>query len=175
MHEILPELVSQLVKLSSSDKFEQQEVSHFLYRSAKDELELLVVPFCRTVEGTGAPGWTVPGFNLPKGAAPTVPIIIAGLTTGSNEQRENAAYAIGDPVECTDKSAIKPFIVPFTGPLIHVTTRAMTFPPGIKTVILSALAVMLERITNHVKLFFPQLQRTLVKSVSDPSSIVMCM
>ena len=31
----------------------------------------------------------MPMFNLPKGVAPTVSIVIAGLTTGSNEQREN--------------------------------------------------------------------------------------
>jgi hypothetical protein len=112
------------------------------------------------------------GSVCPKGVAPTVPIIIAGFTTGSNEQRENAAYAIGDLVERTDEAAIKPFVVPFTGPLIRVATQATTYPPGVKTAILSALAVMLERIPNHVKPFFPQLQRTFVKSVSDPSSIV---
>ncbi|KAI9573329.1 armadillo-type protein [Boletus coccyginus] len=138
----------------------------------KDKLEPLVVPLRRTIEGTGTPGRTVPGFNLPKGTAPTVPTIMAGLTTGSNEQRENAAYAIGDLVERTDESAIKPFVLPFTGPLIRVATQATTFPPGVKTAILSALATMLERIPNHVKPFFPQLQGTFVKSVSDPSSIV---
>ncbi|KAF8131842.1 armadillo-type protein [Boletus edulis] len=120
----------------------------------KDELEPLVVPLRRTIEGTGAPGRSVPGFSLSKGVAPTVPIIIAGLTTGSNEQRENAAYAIGDLVERTEESAIKPFVVPLL------------------TAILSALTAMLARIPNHVKPFFPQLQRTFVKSVSDPSSIV---
>ncbi|KAF8553713.1 ARM repeat-containing protein [Imleria badia] len=144
----------------------------FVKAVPKDELEPLVTPLRRTIEGTGAPGRTVPGFSLPKGVAPTVPIIIAGLTTGSNEQRENAAYAIGDLVERTDEAAIKPFVVPFTGPLIRVATQATTYPPGVKTAILSALAVMLERIPNHVKPFFPQLQRTFVKSVSDPSSIV---
>ncbi|KAF8123641.1 hypothetical protein EV363DRAFT_1143795, partial [Boletus edulis] len=123
----------------------------------------------------GAPGRSVSGSSLSKGVAPTVPIIIASLTTGNNEQRENAAYAISDLVERTDKSAIKPFIVPFTGPLIRVMTQATTFPPGFKTGILSALTVMLAHISNHVKPFFPQLQQTFVKSVSDPSSIVMCM
>ena len=45
-----------------------------------------------------------------------VPITIAGLTTGNDEQRENAAYAIGDLVERTQESAtsIKPSVVPFT-------------------------------------------------------------
>ncbi|KAI0343486.1 ARM repeat-containing protein [Trametopsis cervina] len=136
----------------------------------KDELEPLVVPLRRTIEGTGAPGRHVPGFSLPKGVAPTVPIIIAGLTTGSNEQREQAAYAIADLVERTEESAIKPFVVPFTGPLIRVATQAATYPPGVKVAILQALDVMLQRIPLFVKPFFPQLQRTFVKSASDPSS-----
>ncbi|KAG1734519.1 armadillo-type protein [Suillus lakei] len=144
----------------------------FVKSVPKDELESLVVPLRRTIESTGAPGRYVPGFSLPKGVAPTVPIIIAGLTNGSNEQRENAAYAIGDLVERTEESAIKPFVVPFTGPLIRVATQATTYPPGVKTAILSALASMLERIPGHVKPFFPQLQRTFVKAVSDASSAV---
>ncbi|KAF8161530.1 armadillo-type protein [Crassisporium funariophilum] len=142
----------------------------FVKSIPKDELEPLVVPLRRTIESTGAPGRTVPGFNLPKGVAPTVPIIIAGLTTGSNEQREQAAYAIGDLVQRTDESAIKPFVVPFTGPLIRVATQATAYPPGVKSAILSALISMLERIPTFVKPFFPQLQRTFVKSTSDPSS-----
>ncbi|GBE83943.1 eIF-2-alpha kinase activator GCN1 [Sparassis crispa] len=144
----------------------------FVKSVPKDELEPLVVPLRRTIESTGAPGRHVPGFSLPKGVSPTVPIIIAGLTTGSNEQREQAAYAIGDLVERTQESAIKPFVVPFTGPLIRVATQASTYPPAVKTAILSTLSTMLEHIPLFVKPFFPQLQRTFVKSVSDPASLV---
>lgn len=144
----------------------------FVKSIPKDELEPLVVPLRRTIEGTGSPGHHVPGFSLPKGVAPTVPIIIAGLTTGSNEQREQAAYAIGDLVERTEENAMKPFVVPFTGPLIRVATQATTYPPAVKTAILSALMSMLERIPLFVKPFFPQLQRTFVKSASDPASPV---
>ncbi|KAF8883249.1 armadillo-type protein [Infundibulicybe gibba] len=142
----------------------------FIKSIPKDELEPLVVPLRRSIESTGAPGHYVPGFGLPKGIAPTVPIIIAGLTTGSNEQREQAAYAIGDLVERTEEQAIKPFVVPFTGPLIRVATQATTYPPAVKTAILTALTSMLERIPLFVKPFFPQLQRTFVKSASDPAS-----
>lgn len=144
----------------------------FVKSVPKDELESLVVPLRRAIEGTGVPGQHVPGFGLPKGVSPFVPIIIAGLTTGSNEQRESAAYAIGDLVERTEETAIKPFVVPFTGPLIRVATQATTYPPSVKTAILSALVSMLERIPAFVKPFFPQLQRTFVKSASDPSSAV---
>ncbi|KAI0644913.1 ARM repeat-containing protein [Trametes meyenii] len=143
----------------------------FVKSIPKDELEPLVVPLRRTIEGTGAPGTYVPGFSLPKGISPMVPIVIAGLTTGSNEQREQAAYAIGDLVERTEESAVKPFVVPFTGPLIRVATQSTTYPPGVKTAILTALTTMLERIPTFVKPFFPQLQRTFVKSASDPASL----
>ncbi|OJT01635.1 Translational activator GCN1 [Trametes pubescens] len=143
----------------------------FVKSTPKDELESLVVPLRRTIESTGAPGTYVPGFSLPKGIAPMVPIVIAGLTTGSNEQREQAAYAISDLVERTEESAMKPFVVPFTGPLIRVATQATTYPPGVKTALLTALTTMLERIPTFVKPFFPQLQRTFVKSASDASSL----
>ncbi|KAG6912353.1 hypothetical protein DXG01_015237, partial [Tephrocybe rancida] len=116
-------------------------------------------------------GKPCPGFSLPKSVAPTVPII-AGLTTGSNEQRKQAAYAIGDLVERTEESAIKPFVMPFTGPLIRVATQATTYPHAVKAAILSALPSMLDRIPIFVKPFFPQLQQTFVKSASDPTSVV---
>lgn len=145
-------------------------IDMFVKSIPKDELEPLVVPLRRTIESTGSPGHHVPGFSLPKGVSPMVPIIIAGLTTGSNEQREQAAYAIGDLVQRTDEAAMKPFVVPFTGPLIRVATQATTYPPAVKTAILSALMSMLERIPAFVKPFFPQLQRTFVKSASDPAS-----
>ena len=99
-----------------------EALNSFVTATPKDELEPLVVPLRRTIESTGAPGHVVPGLCLPKGVAPMVPIIIAGLTTGSHEQREHAALAIGDVVLRTDESSIKPFVVPFTGPLIRVAT-----------------------------------------------------
>jgi hypothetical protein len=144
----------------------------FVKSIPKDEHESLVIPVRRAIEGVGGPGIYVPGFSLPKGVSPLVPITIAGLITGNNDQREQAAYAIGDLVERTEESAIKPFVVPFTGPLIRVATQATTYPPGVKTAILSALKSMLERIPSFVKPFFPQLQRTFVKSASDPASAV---
>lgn len=166
--------IRQLVSLLEDSVVEVHTAAHaafdtFIKSVPKDELEPLAIPLRRSIESAGAPGITVPGFNLPKGIGPMVPIIIAGLTTGSNDQRENAAYAIGDLVERTEESAIKPFVVPFTGPLIRVATQATTYPPGVKTAILSALTSMLDHIPAFVKPFFPQLQRTFVKSASDPT------
>jgi len=144
----------------------------FVKSIPKDDLDALVVPLRRTIESTGVPGVPVPGFSLPKAISAFVPMIIAGLTTGNNEQRENAAYAISDLVERTSEIAIKPFVVPFTGPLIRVATQAGTFPPAVKTALLCAMETMLLRIPALVKPFFPQLQRTFIKSASDPASVV---
>src|ERR1700688_4831935 len=115
------------VHIAACEAFER-----FVKSIPKDELDPLVIPLRRTIESTGAPGRTVPGFNLPKGVSPLVPIIIVGLTSGSNDQREQAAYTIGDLVERTDETAMKPFVVPFTGPLIRVATQATSYPAGVK-------------------------------------------
>ena len=143
----------------------------FVKSVPKDELEPLVVTLRRTIESTGAPGRTVPGFSLPKGVAPMVPVILAGLTTGSNEQRENAASAIGELVTRTSEPAFKPFVVALTGPLIRVAAQSTAYPPGVKSAILGALATMVAQIPAHIRPFFPQLQRTFVKAVSDASSL----
>src|SRR5258708_38840899 len=44
----------------------------FVKSIPKDELEPLAVPLRRTIESTGSPGRTVPGFNLPKGVSSAV-------------------------------------------------------------------------------------------------------
>ena len=65
---------------------------------------------------------------------------------------------------------MKPFVVPFTGPLIRVATQATTHSPAVKVAILTALSTMLERIPTFVKPFSPQLQRTFLKNVGDPAN-----
>jgi hypothetical protein len=137
----------------------------------KEELDSLVVTLRRTIEGTGTPGRPVRGFGIKGSISSMLPIIIAGLTTGSNEQREQAAHAIGDLVERTEETAFKPYVVQFTGPLIRVATQATAYPPGVKVAILKSLTAMLERIPTQLKPFFPQLSRTFVKSCSDGSSL----
>lgn len=135
----------------------------------KDEMDSLVTPLRRTIDSTGAPGRTVPGFSLDKGIAPILPIILAGLTGGNNEQREHAAYSIADIVERTSETSIRPYTTQLTGPLIRVITQATTSPPPVKGGILYALTVMLDRIPVFIKPFFPQLQRTFAKSLTDAS------
>ena len=135
----------------------------------KDELDSLVIPMRRTIVLTGAPGRPPLGFSSP-GLASLVPIVLAGLTGGTSDQRENAALAIGDLVKRTESSSIKSYTTPLTGALIRVITQATTLPPGVKSAILLALTAMLDIIPSFVKPFFPQLQRTFCKTLVDPSS-----
>jgi hypothetical protein len=86
----------------------------------KEDLEELVVPLRRSIESTSSPGSEVPGFCRPKGIQPIVPILLAGLLSGTQEQKEQASYGIGDLVQRTSEAAIKPYIIQLTGPLIRV-------------------------------------------------------
>lgn len=145
----------------------------FVKSVPKQELESLVVVLRKNLEIIGAHGRSVRGLSIEgpgRGPAPVVPIILAGLTTGTNEQREYAAYAIGDLVHRTSEAALKPFVVPLTGPLIRVATQSASLPPPVKTAILTALTIMLDTIPNFVKPFFPQLQRTFIKLLLDTTS-----
>lgn len=86
----------------------------------KEELEELVVPLRRAIESTASRGSHVAGFCRPKGIQPIVPILLAGLLSGTQEQKEQASYGIGDLVQRTSEAAIKPYIIQLTGPLIRV-------------------------------------------------------
>ncbi|KAG7439062.1 uncharacterized protein BT62DRAFT_924947 [Guyanagaster necrorhizus] len=95
-----------------------QTIDIFLRSIPKDKLESFVVPLWWSVKSTGALGHFVPGFSVPKAVGPLIPAIIAGLTTSSNEQWEQAAYAIGHLMDYMQDTVIKPFVVSFTGLLI---------------------------------------------------------
>ncbi|SCZ89778.1 BZ3500_MvSof-1268-A1-R1_Chr1-3g01573 [Microbotryum saponariae] len=164
----------------------------------KDEMEGFVVPLRRTIESVGTPGVAVVGFSRPNGLKPLLPILLQGLLAGTGEQREYSAHALGDLVERTDPAAFKPYTIrefqirlaeakdrpcltifrppnalprytEVVGPLIRVIGDR--FPPPVKSAILSTLTVLLNRVQQFVKPFFPQLQRTFIKSLADASSL----
>lgn len=147
-----------------------EALDHFIKTVDKDELQDLVVPVRRAIESTGAPGRTVPGFSRPKGAQSIVPVLLAGVLSGTQEQREQAALGIADLVQRTSEAAIKPYIIQLTGPLIRVIS-GQSISPQIKGAILLTLTVLLEQVPLLVRPFHPQLTRTFVKSASDPSAI----
>ncbi|BGP21302.1 translational activator of GCN4 [Rhodotorula toruloides] len=135
----------------------------------KEDMEPLVVPLRRTIEGVGMPGHPVEGFSRPNGLKPILPILLQGLLAGTAEQREQAAYGLGDLVERTTPEAFKAYCIQTVGPLIRVIGDRL--PPPVKSAILSTLTILLQRTPLFVKPFFPQLQRTFVKSLVDTSSL----
>ncbi|SPO29720.1 related to translation activator GCN1 [Ustilago trichophora] len=134
----------------------------------KDELEGLVVPLRRSLENTGAAGRDLPGLCRPKGASPLVPVFLAGLMNGTADQRQNGALGLSDIVERTSADAIKPFVTSMIGPLIRLCGDR--HPPPVKAAILTSLDTMVRRIPALVRPFYPQLQRSYQKAVSDASS-----
>ncbi|KAK8869849.1 hypothetical protein IAR55_000417 [Kwoniella newhampshirensis] len=146
-----------------------EALDHFVKTVDKDELEDLVVPLRRSIESAGSPGRTVSGFSRPKGVQSIVPILLAGVLSGTQEQREQAALGIGELVQRTSEAAIKPYIIQLTGPLIRVIS-GQAIAPQIKSAILITLTVLLEEVPQLVKPFHPQLTRTFVKSASDPAA-----
>ncbi|KAK4705757.1 hypothetical protein P7C70_g456, partial [Phenoliferia sp. Uapishka_3] len=130
----------------------------------KEDMEVLVVPLRRTIEGTGTPGLPTDGFSRPNGLKPILPILLQGLLAGTAEQREQAAFALGDLVERTSPEAFKAYCIQTVGPLNHPAAAP------VKSAILSTLTIFLTRVPQFVKPFFPQLQRSFVKSLSDTSS-----
>ncbi|EST09400.1 protein of unknown function DUF3554 [Kalmanozyma brasiliensis GHG001] len=135
---------------------------------SKDELEGLVVPLRRSLENTGAPGRELAGLCRPKGASPLVPVFLAGLMNGTLDQRQNGALGLSDIVERTSSDAIKPFVTSMIGPLIRLCGDR--HPPPVKAAILTSLDTMVRRIPALVRPFYPQLQRSYQKAVSDASS-----
>ncbi|GAA5985182.1 hypothetical protein JCM5350_004261 [Sporobolomyces pararoseus] len=135
----------------------------------KEDMEPLVVPLRRTIENVGTPGVPVDGFSRPNGLKPILPILLQGLLAGTAEQREQAAYGLGDLVERSSPESFKPYCIQTVGPLIRVIGDR--FPAPVKSAILSTLTILLTRVPQFVKPFFPQLQRTFVKCLIDPTSL----
>ncbi|KAG0366840.1 translational activator of GCN4 [Gamsiella multidivaricata] len=134
----------------------------------KDELEGLVQSVRRSVRAVGTPGVDLPGFCLPKGIAPLLPIFLQGLMNGSNSIREASALGISDLIQRTSADALKPFVTQITGPLIRIVGDR--HPGEVKSAILSTLSLLLQKVPAHLKPFLPQLQRTFIKSLTDPTS-----
>ncbi|KAH9248540.1 hypothetical protein BASA81_013796 [Batrachochytrium salamandrivorans] len=102
------------------------------------------------------------------GILPVLSILLQGLMYGSGDSREQSALGLGEIISRTSETSLKPFVTQITGPLIRVIGDR--FPPNVKSAILQTMATLLHRVPAMLKPFLPQLQRTFVKSLSDPSS-----
>ena len=134
----------------------------------KDAWGTIVVPLRRSLESTGTPLEPLAGLCQPRGAAPFVPVFLHGLMHGSAELREQGALGLADIVEKTTPEAAKPFITAMVGPLIRLCGDRHA--PPVKAAILTSLDTMVHRVPQLVRPFYPQLQRSFQKALSDPAS-----
>ncbi|CAG8487765.1 9221_t:CDS:10 [Ambispora leptoticha] len=134
----------------------------------KDELEPLIIPVRRAVKAVGVPGVNLPGFCLPKGISPILPIFIQGLQYGTPEIREQSALGMGDIIQRTSPEALQSFAAQMAGPLIRIVSDR--YPSNVKAAILQTLSLLLNKIPLALKPFIPQLQRAFIKSLADTSS-----
>ncbi|CAH2086956.1 unnamed protein product [Euphydryas editha] len=112
-------------------------------------------------------GEPLPGFCLPKGIAPILPLFREAILNGLPEEKENAALMLGEVIKLTTAAAIQPSVVHITGPLIRILGDR--FSSSVKAAVLETLALLLSKVGVILKQFLPQLQTTFVKGLSDPN------
>ncbi|KAJ2179739.1 translational activator of GCN4, partial [Coemansia sp. RSA 518] len=113
---------------------------------------------------------TLPGFNLPKGVGPLLPIYSQGLLTGSSDTKERAVRGMARLVRFTEPTALRLFATGITGPLIRIVGDR--HPPNVKAAILSTLGLLLTQVPALMRPFLPQLQRTFVRGLSEADDTV---
>ncbi|KAG7281813.1 hypothetical protein CRUP_037094 [Coryphaenoides rupestris] len=116
-------------------------------------------------------GQHLPGFCLPKkGVTCILPVLREGVLTGSPEQKEEAAKALGAVIKLTSAEALRPSVVNITGPLIRILGDRFAWT--VKTALLETLTLLLAKVGIALKPFLPQLQTTFLKALQDTSRAV---
>ncbi|KAJ2952425.1 hypothetical protein O0L34_g6729 [Tuta absoluta] len=110
-------------------------------------------------------GDQLPGFCLPKGIAPILPLFRESILNGLPEDKENAALMLGEVIKLTSAQAIQPSVVHITGPLIRILGDR--FNSSVKAAVLETLASLLSKVGVMLKQFLPQLQTTFLKALND--------
>lgn len=118
--------------------------------------------------GVGDGEFLLPGFNIPKGLEPLLPIYQRGILYGSSSVREVSAAGLGELITITaSKFLAGPFIIKMTGPLLRIVGDRN--PSEVKIAIIRTLGLILTKGGPALRAFVPQFQTTFVKALSDPS------
>ncbi|XP_041079614.1 eIF-2-alpha kinase activator GCN1 isoform X2 [Polyodon spathula] len=121
--------------------------------------------------GNEVKGETLPGFCLPKkGVTSILPVLREGVLTGSPEQKEEAAKALGLVIKLTSAEALRPSVVNITGPLIRILGDRFSW--NVKVALLETLTLLLAKVGIFLKPFLPQLQTTFLKALQDSNRSV---
>ncbi|XP_021942062.1 eIF-2-alpha kinase activator GCN1, partial [Zootermopsis nevadensis] len=107
----------------------------------------------------------LPGFCLPKGITPILPIFREAILNGLPEIKEQAAQGLGEVIKLTSAQALQPSVVHITGPLIRILGDR--FKWNVKAAVLETLALLLAKVGVMLKQFLPQLQTTFLKALND--------
>jgi len=118
--------------------------------------------------GVGDGEFFLPGFNIPKGLEPLLPIYQRGILYGNATIREVAAAGLGELIVLTaNKFLAGPFIIKLTGPLLRIVGDRN--PSAVKIAIIETLGLILTKGGPALRAFVPQFQTTFFKALSDPS------
>lgn len=152
-------------------KYSMEMLVVLIKSQRKEVLEKLVKPAQQTLSYIGSEDEDIYAFTLPKGPNCILPIFSHGLMYGNGDQREVAANGISNIIDKTPAAGLRPFVTGIVGPLIRVIGER--YSGDVKSAILLALNKLFEKIPQMLRPFIPQLQRTFIKSLSDPSSEIL--
>ena len=80
----------------------------------------------------------------PQGIAPILPIFREGILNGTPELKEQAAKGLGEVISLTSATALRPFVVNITGPLIRILGDRFTW--NVKVAVLQTLGLLLGKV-----------------------------
>lgn len=100
-----------------------------------------------------------------QGVTSILPVLREGVLTGSPEQKEEAAKALGLVIRLTSADALRPSVVNITGPLIRILGDRFSW--NVKAALLETLSLLLAKVGIALKPFLPQLQTTFTKALQD--------
>uniref|UniRef100_A0A6B2KWI5 TOG domain-containing protein n=1 Tax=Arcella intermedia TaxID=1963864 RepID=A0A6B2KWI5_9EUKA len=108
----------------------------------------------------------LPGFCLPNGLDPIIPIYLNALRSGSLTIREQSLEGLRYIIQLTSTEALKPYVTKITGPLIRIFTEK-TLSTLLKCSILQTIKVAVDKGGPAIKIAVIPLQTTFVKAISD--------
>lgn len=85
---------------------------------------------------------------FPQGVTCILPVLREGVLTGSPEQKEEAAKALGGVIKLTSPEALRPSVVNITGPLIRILGDRFAWT--VKTALLETLTLLLAKVCTCI-------------------------
>ncbi|XP_021920454.1 eIF-2-alpha kinase activator GCN1-like [Zootermopsis nevadensis] len=89
----------------------------------------------------------LPGFCLPKGIMPILPIFREAILNGLPEIKEQAAQGLGEVIKLTSAQALQPSVVHITGPLIRILGDR--FKWNVKAAVLESPVLLLVKVERE--------------------------